>query len=1187
MLNLLHVEFRLETCPMHPILTFAFCLTTCGQPAEVAPIAAWQLTPAAHKQGTFQPQAGTNAAVRKGEAQFAKEKPQALVFSGKKGGDEFLEVKAVDWLPKEKLSVEVWARIDQPEEWGGLCGYLQDNGSYERGWLLGYDRSSFYFALASQKKQQLTYLKSSQLYQPGCWYHVLGVYDGRRMQLFVDGKLQGESDQQSGAISYPPQAKFAVGAYVDQDEFHGFEGQIEQVALFDQALTAAQVAARFAARRNDFPDLVPTRPQVADWPTYRRDNLRTGHTEQSLAFPLHLQWTYRTRFAPSPAWPAPAKQDIWHKKPVLEPRVTYDRAYHTVSAAGRVYFGSSSDGKVYCLDLTTGRQHWTFSTGGPVRLAPTIDGVRVLFGSDDGYCYCVQADDGKLLWKLHLGPEDRKIAGNEQVCDAWPVRSGVLVEDGIALFCAGLFPEDGVWQAAVDPASGKLLAQGKLNISPQGYLERRQGRLYVPTGRDLAGAFTMLLERKGKEVSAEASRIPQLYPYAWIGAGDVRFGGGANTVAALRAEDGEKIWSAEVQGAAYSLAIAGGRLLVSTDQGVIYCFGPDINNQPISHVPPPVQPVVPTRRETEAAQWVVEHAQADQGYGLILGCPTAFAQELAQRTRLKLVCVERNAQRVEDARAALHKAGLANRVVVHYLPEGGKLPYTDYLFNLVVDDTAAGGEPWSGEVKEVQRVLRPWGGTLVSGLSESQVVRRGALDGAGEWSHMYANPANTVCSDDRLVGSKLRLQWFGPPGPRDMVDRHHRTVPPLVKSGRLFIPGFDKLTAVDAYNGTLLWEHALPGSRRMVSFRDCSWMAAADDILYAAAADQCHLFHATTGKTLATFPVVSPFENIKYPPKLEWGYLAVVDNLLLGSAVKQGSSRREQSYQAAATETFWDHVPVVCSEGLFSLDRKQGIVFWNYRPKKGLILNATITVAEGKVFFVESTNSKTLSLPISRARLRDLLGTGCLVTALDLQTGQVAWQRALDLSKLQHNLYGAAALGKLVLVGSRNSGENRKTDRVMYDIYVLQADSGKDVWKKSQTQVTPIGGDHGEQDHHPLIIGERLVCEPNAYDLKTGEPVTEWGWQPGHRRGCGNLSASSSACYFRNQYAGMFDLTTQQYSPVSRISRPGCWINMIPAGGLLLVPEASSGCTCDFPLQTSFGYLPIKDNVTESVPPTK
>jgi hypothetical protein len=40
------------------------------------------------------------------------------------------------------------------------------------------------------------------------------------------------------------------------------------------------------------------------------------------------------------------------------------------------------------------------------------------------------------------------------------------------------------------------------------------------------------------------------------------------------------------------------------------------------------------------------------------------------------------------------------------------------------------------------------------------------------------------------------------------------------------------------------------------------------------------------------------------------------------------------------------------------------------------------------------------------------------------------------------------------------------------------------------------------------------------------------------------------------------------------VSRPGCWINMIPAGGLVLIPEASSGCTCGFSLQTSVAYIP-------------
>jgi len=43
---------------------------------------------------------------------------------------------------------------------------------------------------------------------------------------------------------------------------------------------------------------------------------------------------------------------------------------------------------------------------------------------------------------------------------------------------------------------------------------------------------------------------------------------------------------------------------------------------------------------------------------------------------------------------------------------------------------------------------------------------------------------------------------------------------------------------------------------------------------------------------------------------------------------------------------------------------------------------------------------------------------------------------------------------------------------------------------------------------------------------------------------------------------------------LNQVTRPGCWINMIPAGGLILIPEASSGCTCGFSLQTSLAYIP-------------
>ncbi len=47
---------------------------------------------------------------------------------------------------------------------------------------------------------------------------------------------------------------------------------------------------------------------------------------------------------------------------------------------------------------------------------------------------------------------------------------------------------------------------------------------------------------------------------------------------------------------------------------------------------------------------------------------------------------------------------------------------------------------------------------------------------------------------------------------------------------------------------------------------------------------------------------------------------------------------------------------------------------------------------------------------------------------------------------------------------------------------------------------------------------------------------------------------------------------------VNSVTRAGCWINIIPAGGLLMIPETSSGCTCGYPLQTSLVYVPVEDD---------
>jgi outer membrane protein assembly factor BamB len=1137
----------------------------------------WQFGSEHLQNNAFKPLAGSLAAPVRGPIRFGAERPKALLLDGNARARHGLHV-APDLkkagLPARDLTVEAWVLVERPHQWGGIAGAFQHNGGYQKGWVLGFNHNQFSFAVSAGSSTRLTYLKAPTAFQTGFWYHVVGTYDGQQQRLYVDGELRATAREQSGAIAYPPRTFFTLGAYHDDNEHHTLAGALESVAVFARALSADEVAARFRARKDRFPDMETYRPTAVDWPTYQRDPLRTGMTDAKLPWPLRLQWVHKARHPPAPSWPEEAKHDYWHQKYNLPEVVTYDKVFHVVGVGDRVYFGSSAEDRLYCLDAASGRERWSFATEGPVRLAPTVHEDRVLFGSDDGHVYCLAARDGALLWKQRLGPEPRRLPGNGRLISAWPVRTGVLVEEGKAYFCSGVFPSQGVYQGTLDVRDGKLLEKQQVTVTAQGYPERRGGKLHVATGRVTAGAFVAKLKRLGREVGKEVNDLPKDYPHAFIGAGDVRIGGGDGKLAAFRAKDGAKLWSATVEGQVHSLAVVRGRLLASTDRGHIYCFGAGEGDRQTVTPTPLATPTYPDERAkaryAEAAEWALKQAGVQRGYALVLGSAEGrLVYELATRSEMQVIGVEPDAGKVAAARAMLHAAGLSGRIAIHH-GELDRLPYTDYLFNLIVSDAFATGGAMPGRRDEVLRVLRPHGGVALFGRGAKEIVRRGALEGEGEWTHMYADAGNTACSGDTRVAGELQLQWFGAPGARPMIDRHHRTVAPLYKAGRLFVPGEDRVIAVDAYNGTILWDRAFARSRRVIAFRDCSYLALADTHLYVAAADRCLALDPQTGVQQHVFTL-----PVQDGVKREWGYLAHHGDLLVASAVKHGSSRRDQSLQIDRTETYYDFVPVVCSDYLFALDRPGGKLRWTYRPQAGLIPNPTLALGDGMVYFLESKDPETRKKPIGRAKVAELFGKGAELVALDLGTGKAAWRRAVDLGAAQHIVHLACARGKVVVTGSRNSGTDKKKAKVLYDVQVFDARTGAPRWSKTQNQNVPIGGDHGEQDQHPVIVGDRLYCEPFAYDLHTGQALEwKWPWVGRRRSGCGNISASASMFFFRNETVGGFDLTSGEARKVTTETRPGCWINLIPAGGLLLAPEASSGCTCGFSVQTSLALIP-------------
>ncbi len=228
-----------------------------------------------------------------------------------------------------------------------------------------------------------------------------------------------------------------------------------------------------------------------DWPTYRFDVTRGGVTAETVGPELFLQWRYIPKHPPKPTWPMPAEE---------MPRMHFDNAYHVAVGDGNVYFGSCVTNEVYSIDATVGKIRWTFFTEGPVRFAPTFANDRVYVGSDDGYVYCLSANEGELIWKYRAGPSDEKVIGNGSIISLWPVRTSVLVDGGTVYFGAGVFPYEGIYICALDADDGSVIWRNDTmgdrvheldygGISPHGYLVASKNVLYVPSGRTMPAAF--------------------------------------------------------------------------------------------------------------------------------------------------------------------------------------------------------------------------------------------------------------------------------------------------------------------------------------------------------------------------------------------------------------------------------------------------------------------------------------------------------------------------------------------------------------------------------------------------------------------------------------------------------------------------------------------------------------------------
>src|SRR6266487_2089478 len=71
-------------------------------------------------------------------------------------------------------------------------------------------------------------------------------------------------------------------------------------------------------------------------------------------------------------------------------------------ANNTAYFGST-DGNLYAVNATTGKEKWHFSTGQTILGSPVLANGVLYFGSDDGNLYAVNPANGAKLWSKYTG----------------------------------------------------------------------------------------------------------------------------------------------------------------------------------------------------------------------------------------------------------------------------------------------------------------------------------------------------------------------------------------------------------------------------------------------------------------------------------------------------------------------------------------------------------------------------------------------------------------------------------------------------------------------------------------------------------------------------------------------------------------------------------------------------------------
>jgi len=371
----------------------------------------------------------------------------------------------------------------------------------------------------------------------------------------------------------------------------------------------------------------------------------------------------------------------------------------------------------------------------------------------------------------------------------------------------------------------------------------------------------------------------------------------------------------------------------------------------------------------------------------------------------------------------------------------------------------------------------------------------------------------------------------------------------------MFVEGLDALRAVNIYNGSTLWEFPIRGILGPYHQDHLTGVAATGsnmclgrDRVLLHTGDRCLGLDVKTGRQVTSWQ--APRRPDGTPGR--WGFLACQGDTVFGSLANERHTVKE-SWRAFLGKLDMSEL-LSESTMLFAMDAHTGTLRWTFTPRHSIRHNA-IAIARGRVYLIDRPLAE-MDTPWAEARKPAPEHPAGRLVCLDARNGKLLWEN-------EKHIFGTLlALSDKhgVLLMSYQPTTFQLDSEIGARMAAFRASDGTRLWDTK-----------ARYRSRPILNDQAIYAEPGKWDLLTGKRLP---FSFSRSYGCGILAGSQRLLVYRSATLGYWDLEGGQRTENYGGIRPGCWINAIPAGGLVLMADAASWCTCSYLNQATIALAP-------------